>query len=184
MDLRDRGPVGGLVAWQASADGIDAEGKQLVEFFLERIECENISADQVPVKGLEVSEIKENAVPLGNGPLIKALRAHHAKEFIGEGAGFNHGRGKRAARFRQGLLGVHVHLPVLARIKLFRSPEIQGYADWRLGVNRAVEESRSRGVEKSRVRLLDLLLLDSLTSQLLDSSTAASLQTWFKNRMW
>jgi hypothetical protein len=56
---------------------------------MERVEGENIAAQQVPVKGFEVSEIKENAVALGNRPLIEALRTHHAKELVSEGAGFD-----------------------------------------------------------------------------------------------
>jgi len=46
---------------------------------------------------------------------------------------------------RQGLLRRHVHLPVLAGIKLCRSPEFSEYGMRRVGVNGVVEE-----VEESR----------------------------------
>jgi hypothetical protein len=56
---------------------------------MERVEGENIAAQQVPVKGFEVSEVKENAVAFGNRPLIEALRADDTKELVSESAGLD-----------------------------------------------------------------------------------------------
>ena len=158
--LLNGGPVRGLVVGQAAAHGIDSKSEESVEFLLKRVDLENIPAQQVPVKGLQVSEVKEKAVALGDGPLIDAVRTHDAEQFVSEGAGFSKRCGNRAITFRQGLLRRHVHLPVLARIKLCRSPELSEYGMPRVGVN---GESRVKS-RKLRVRLLLILTFDSRLS--------------------
>src|SRR5207245_74416 len=66
LDRRRARPVGGQLVRQPAADRIDAEGKQAVEGLVERLEAESLARDQVPVERLDVAEVEDQAVTLGD----------------------------------------------------------------------------------------------------------------------
>jgi hypothetical protein len=70
MDMPQRRPVGWLVGGQSPADWIDAEGEEAIEFRLKRIHAQNPLVEEVPVEGLQVPYIEDDAVALRNRPVI------------------------------------------------------------------------------------------------------------------
>jgi hypothetical protein len=61
-----RGPITRAIARQTSTHRIDAEREQPVELCVERLQTER-SGEQIPVERLEVPDVEDDAVPLGNG---------------------------------------------------------------------------------------------------------------------
>src|ERR1051326_3630883 len=86
-DLPDRRPVGRSVARLLSRLGIDSKREKTVEIRLERRYIQSGSTYQVPVERLEMSEIKDQPVPLGTGPFIQCIRSKQCEKLIGGGAG-------------------------------------------------------------------------------------------------
>src|SRR6185436_18361576 len=81
-DLRNGRPVPRLVLRKIAGCRIDAECKQMVKLTIERRHAVQTCGDQVPVKGLYVSEIKNNAMPLGDWSLVQRPGLKHAENFI------------------------------------------------------------------------------------------------------
>src|SRR5208282_5936102 len=68
---------------QTSAYGIDSECKQPVEFGTQALQIEHPLARQIPIKSLEVPDVKNDPVTLGNGSLIERISLHYSKQLIG-----------------------------------------------------------------------------------------------------
>jgi hypothetical protein len=78
-------PVGGLITRQVSVDRVNAEREELLEGRATRALTENIAADEVPIEGLEVPDVEEQPVSLGDGPLEEPGWGEESKEPIGPG---------------------------------------------------------------------------------------------------
>jgi len=65
------GPVRRQIGWKLAANRIDAEGKETIIFGVDAPQSKGALAEQIPIKGFEMSDIKDDAVPLGNRPFIK-----------------------------------------------------------------------------------------------------------------
>jgi hypothetical protein len=46
-----------------------------------------MGADQVPVKRLQMAEVEDNPVALGNGSVIQGIRLNQSKKIVGEHSG-------------------------------------------------------------------------------------------------
>jgi len=66
-DFGERGPIAGLVGGQATVDGVDAKGEKLVERGCARFQGKQVGAKKVPVKGLKMANVKNNAMAFGIG---------------------------------------------------------------------------------------------------------------------
>ena len=82
IDFFQARPVGGFVLWQATRIGIDSEREQPVELGMETGNVERASADQVPIKGLQMPHVEDHAVALWNWTLIQRIRPHPGKQGI------------------------------------------------------------------------------------------------------
>ena len=69
--LLDTRPVGGLIVGQVAFPGVDAEREQLVKGLLERGHVKSLPANQVPVKGFQMTQIENDAVTFGNWTLVE-----------------------------------------------------------------------------------------------------------------
>jgi hypothetical protein len=83
VDLGDLGPVGRLVLRKSAIDGINAEGKEMIEAFVRRSQAQRLTCDQIPVKCFEVADVKDDPVPLGNGPVVQSAGSHDPEQVIG-----------------------------------------------------------------------------------------------------
>src|SRR6476620_8610640 len=81
-DLGAVWPIGALVVLGVSRLRVNPERKEVVEVRLERWNrCGR--ADEIPVKGLEMPEVEDDPVALGNGPLVKGFGANEGEQGIG-----------------------------------------------------------------------------------------------------
>src|SRR5204862_5543993 len=69
--------------WQSSVHRVNAKRKQVVEGPLKRPQSKRPLRQQVPIEGLDVSDVENNAVSLGNGSVVHRFFANHAKYLIG-----------------------------------------------------------------------------------------------------
>src|SRR5438876_1190882 len=76
-------PIRRCIRWQSSVHRVNAKRKQAVEGPLKRPQSKRPLREQVPIKSLDVPDVKNKAVSLGDGPVVYRLFAHHAKYLIG-----------------------------------------------------------------------------------------------------
>ena len=83
--------------WNMSWLRINPERKEVVEGWLERWNrCGR--ADEIPVKGLEMPEVEDDPVALGNGPLVKGLGTNECEQGIGARARLSQRPHERSCR--------------------------------------------------------------------------------------
>src|SRR4029077_10066548 len=61
----------------------DSKREKLIKGRMKRLQPERALRQQVPVESFHVSNIKNNAVPLGNRPIVKRIFPHDAKHLVG-----------------------------------------------------------------------------------------------------
>jgi hypothetical protein len=71
-----------LIGWQAAANGVDSESKELIEGGVKTSQAERSLAQQIPVECLYVPQVKDNPMTLRDGALIECFVAQNLKEFI------------------------------------------------------------------------------------------------------
>lgn len=59
----------------------------MIEWRVERAKAEGTATEEVPVKRFDMAEIENEAVPLGDWPVVKGLFANEREDFVGAGAG-------------------------------------------------------------------------------------------------
>ena len=97
IDLGAVRPIGALVPLNMSWLRINPERKEVVEGWLERWNrCGR--ADEIPVKGLEMPEVEDDPVALGNGPLVKGLGTNECEQGIGARARLSQRPHERSCR--------------------------------------------------------------------------------------
>jgi len=155
-------PVRGLVGGKISLRGVNAEGKEMIERGVVRIEGEGALAEQIPVECFQMAEVEDQAVTFGDGASIESLGSDEGKERVRvfarvfepaeEGPkGFEfHARGGHdftcggfgpILALRHGQLGQAggLHLDAGGWGKVAHGP---GWAAWRGGASPAWEERR------------------------------------------
>src|SRR5208283_555597 len=75
-----RWPVRGLVGGHSATNRVNAEGKQPIKFRMKTLQPEDVFVEQIPVKRLQVPQIKDEAVTLRNRPLVHRVRADQVEE--------------------------------------------------------------------------------------------------------
>src|SRR5579872_3813429 len=84
---RERGPVRRLVRGQSATHRINAEREQTIELRMKALQTENIFMQQVPIESLEVSNVENDAMPLGDGAVVHRLGFHDGKKCVAFPAG-------------------------------------------------------------------------------------------------
>src|SRR6266481_8479934 len=74
-DFGERGPIAGRVGGKATVHRIDSKREKLVERGCARFQGKQVGAKKVPVKGLEMANVKNNAMAFGDRPFIKRIFA-------------------------------------------------------------------------------------------------------------
>src|SRR5580704_2252557 len=82
MDDIRRRPVTGNVIGQTAADWIDAKSEEAIEVGIKTFEPESAAVKQVPVEGFQMPQIKNDAMTLRDGPVIKGIDTYQAKKRI------------------------------------------------------------------------------------------------------
>src|SRR5262249_29188805 len=82
LHLGKLGPVCRSILGQPAVDRIDAERKKLVELPLEGLQAKCAFSEQVPIKGFDVADVKNDAVPFRNRTVIHSFVANNAKHFV------------------------------------------------------------------------------------------------------
>ena len=83
LHLFARRPIRGHVRGQAASHRIDAKREELIELRMKGRQAKMTRAKQVPVEGLQMPNVKNYAVALGDGPVVQSLRANDRKQFVG-----------------------------------------------------------------------------------------------------
>lgn len=78
----DSRPIGWLIIGQIAFGRIDPEREQTIEGGVERREIQGVLRQQIPVECLQVSQVKNNAVPFRNGPFIYRIRMYDRKQAV------------------------------------------------------------------------------------------------------
>src|SRR5277367_5841377 len=76
-------PVHRLIHRQVSFNGVDSESEQMVEGPLEGPQTEGPLGEQIPIKGFHMSQVKDQAMALGDRTVINGVAPEKAEEFIG-----------------------------------------------------------------------------------------------------
>ncbi len=82
IDLCSLWPIAWRVARQSAAHRIDPECKKVIERPLHERQPERALRQQVPIKCFNVSQVKNDAVPFWNGPVVNSFVEHNAKQII------------------------------------------------------------------------------------------------------
>src|SRR5579883_2605302 len=83
LDFLAAGPIGWCIARETAADGIDAEGEELIKGAVKGREAKGAAGEQVPVEGLHMTEIKDDAMALRNGAVVEGFFTDDLEQFIG-----------------------------------------------------------------------------------------------------
>src|SRR5579863_1894366 len=103
-------PIRRHVGGQAPLDRVDAEGKKPIMLRMYALHAKHAISYQVPVERFEMSDIKNDAVALGNRPLVEGLAADDAEERITLSASMDETVREILAGFGAGLRGKHAGL--------------------------------------------------------------------------
>jgi hypothetical protein len=77
-----RRPVRWLIRWQAASHRVDAECKQAVELRVETSQTKYFFLQKIPIKSLQMSDVEDDSVTLGNRPIVNSLRPDDFKQGI------------------------------------------------------------------------------------------------------
>jgi hypothetical protein len=80
MDLGNRRPVTLFIGWNNAKRGIDTKCKQAVEFLAHRTFAKTCMSNLIPVKGLQVAQVKQQTVAFRNRTIVECLWHHTVKE--------------------------------------------------------------------------------------------------------
>src|SRR5882762_9562610 len=80
-----RWPIFREVIRQTSLHGIDAEGEESIEIGIERSKSEWLK-EKVPIECLQMTQIENNTVALGNGTVVEGFGPDNFKQFVTVGA--------------------------------------------------------------------------------------------------
>ena len=76
-------PIRRLVGGERTLGRIDSKLEELIKSRMEGTLAERLARDQVPIEGLQMPKVKDEPVPLGNGPLVLGVRTDDFKQAVG-----------------------------------------------------------------------------------------------------
>jgi hypothetical protein len=121
-DFRDGGPVRGRIGRESIPHGVYAEGEQTVEFRCEGFQARETVAKQVPVEGLEMAEVEEETMPLGNRSLVEGIGSDQIEKQVGADAGLRQATQQFRPVFAGAIIcGNHTVPPVLSALRRLRN---------------------------------------------------------------
>ena len=80
-------PVFGHVRRQIATNRIDSESEQLIERRPLGRQMESSTAQQIPVEGLEMAQIEDQPMTLGNRPVVERVGSDRGENCVSVGAG-------------------------------------------------------------------------------------------------
>src|SRR5215471_17544088 len=92
IDFGPRWPIRRRVRWQSAADGVNSECEQLIESRMKGAQSERALGQQIPVKRLDMADVKYDAVALGNRPVVYCVFPNQLEDFVGSRAGIKQAR--------------------------------------------------------------------------------------------
>src|SRR5215470_17671058 len=87
IDFGARWPIRRRVRWQSAANRVNSECEQLIESRMKGAQSERARCQKVPVKCLDVADIKYDAVALGNRPVVYCVFFNQLEDFVSSHAG-------------------------------------------------------------------------------------------------
>jgi hypothetical protein len=75
-------PVRRLVGRQASANGIDSKSKKLIKCGVKGLQAKRSLRQQIPVESFNVPNIKNDAMALGNRPIIQRVFPYDTEHVV------------------------------------------------------------------------------------------------------
>src|SRR5467141_5463399 len=87
LDFFVRRPIRRRIRRQSPIHRVNAKRKQMIECSLKRLQPERALREQIPVKRLHMPNVENNAVSLGNGPVVEGLFANCAEYLVRARAG-------------------------------------------------------------------------------------------------
>src|SRR5579884_1708853 len=85
-NIRDCGPVRGLILGFLAGVRIDAEREEAIECRMEGRQSTRVPPDQIPVEGVDVAKVEDGTMPLGHRAFVPLCAADKLKEVIGMAA--------------------------------------------------------------------------------------------------
>ena len=79
----NRWPLRRLIRRQSTADRIDTESKQTIELWIKTFQSEHTIMQKIPIECFEMSDVKNDAMALGNGAIVKRIGIHDGKKLVG-----------------------------------------------------------------------------------------------------
>src|SRR5260370_20458614 len=83
LDFFASRPIRRTIRRQSPIHRVNAKRKQLVEGPLKRPQPKRALRQQIPIKRFNVPHIEDNAVSLGDRPVVNGFFAHHAEYLVG-----------------------------------------------------------------------------------------------------
>ena len=77
-----RGQSAGWSCGLCPTGGSIPNAKQMVKGWMECVKPDGL-AQEVPVEGFQMTDVKDDAVPFGNGPVVQRIRMEHSEQSIG-----------------------------------------------------------------------------------------------------
>src|SRR5271168_5019285 len=96
----DVGPVSGSIGRQTVADRIDSKCEKLVECCVARREVQS-RREKVPIKRLQMSQVKDQTMALGYGAVVKRIRRQAFKQRVGPRASLFQARQQSRVKLRR-----------------------------------------------------------------------------------
>jgi hypothetical protein len=83
LDFASRRPIRWSIRRQSTIYRINPKRKKMIECSLEGTQTKRAVRQQIPIKSLDMPDVKDNAMPLRDGPVVNSLFANHAKYLVG-----------------------------------------------------------------------------------------------------
>jgi hypothetical protein len=72
-------PIRWLVGRLSAVNRVNPKRKKLIEQRMKRLQPKRPLPQQVPIESFHVSDVKNNPMPLGDGPVVQRIFAHYAE---------------------------------------------------------------------------------------------------------
>src|SRR5262249_17767140 len=87
IDFGPRWPIRRRIRRQSAANRVNSECEQLIESRMKGAESKCARCQKVPVKCLDVADVKYDAVALSNRPVVYCVFLYQLEDFVGSRAG-------------------------------------------------------------------------------------------------
>src|SRR5215469_4262712 len=75
------------MAWETAINRVNPKCKQLVQLRLCHRRREQALPKKVPIERFKMTYVEDDAMTLGNGPIVEKIRTNEGEDFIGTNAG-------------------------------------------------------------------------------------------------